>query len=143
LKKILKHFLVVNGLENDTWTELNENDPEKAIEVIEIFSDTVLQRVYEKIKFLEHRTKDSCMVFNLQKEGIELISINSKPNSSVDLSTPESIHDALVNNSSQLTIFKTSKKYAKERELEVHDMISSGCVNSNEAFWILLQKVIS
>lgn len=138
----LKHFLVVNGLENDTWTELNKNDPAKALGVIELFSDTVLQKVYENIKFIEHRSKNSCMVFHLKEKEIELISINGKPGSTVDLSTPESIHDALVNNSGELNIFQTKKNYSKEREVEIHEMIASGCVNSSEAFWILLQKVI-
>lgn len=138
----LKHFLVVNGLENDSWTELNQKDPVKAVEVIEIFSDSVLQKVYEKIKFIEHRSATSCMVFKLDKDKIELISINSKPDSKLDLSTPESIHEALSNSADQLSIFKTEKKYSKEREIEIHEMIESGCVNSSEAFWILLQKVV-
>jgi len=101
-----KHFMVINGVSNEEWLELNENNIQKATELVELFADTVLQKVYEKIKFIEHRTSNSCMVFKLNKENIELISINGKDDT-VDLSTPESIHKAIVNSPNKLSIFKT------------------------------------
>ena len=81
------------------------------------------------------------MVFNLMQEKIELISINAKSDE-INLSTPESIHDALSNKASELSIFKTQKKYSKVREEEIHEMLEQGCVNSSEAFWYQLEKVI-
>lgn len=136
-----KHFAIANGVDNDSWIKLNEEEPEKAKQLVEIFSDTVLQKVYERIKFIEHRSKNACLVFKLNPENIELISINAK-NESVDLSTPESIHQALVNQSNDLTFFESIKNYSKIRELEIHEMIESGCLNSNESFWILLKRSI-
>lgn len=136
-----KHFMIVNGVSNEEWLEMNENNIPKATELVELFADTVLQKVYEKIKFIEHRTKKSCLVFKLNKEEIELISINTSADS-IDLSTPESIHEALINFSNQLNVFKTQKKYTKTRESEIHEMIESGCVNSSEAFWVSLEKLV-
>ena len=137
-----KHFAVANGVSNEEWIEMNEKEPVKAKQLVEIFSDTVMQKVYEKLGFIEHRTPSSCMVFKLGKENIELISINAKSDI-VDLSTPESIHEALVNNAGELSIFKTEKKYNKQREEEIHEMLEQGCLNSSEAFWMLLEKVIN
>jgi len=121
---------------------LNENNIQKATELVELFADTVLQKVYEKIKFIEHRTSNSCMVFKLNKENIELISINGKDDT-VDLSTPESIHKAIVNSPNKLSIFKTEKGYSDNRELEVHNMLEGGCVNSSESFWLSLEKLLN
>ncbi len=137
-----KHFLIVNGVSNEEWVEMNKSDIDKATSLVELFADTIFQKVYEKIKFVEYRSEASCMVFKLNKENIELISINRK-SEDVSLATPESIHEALVKNADLLRVFKTEKSYSKERELEVHEMISQGCVNSSEAFWIMLEKVIS
>ena len=137
-----KHFMVVNGVSNEEWLEMNKSDINKATEIVELFADTVLQKVYEKIKFIEHRSEKSCLVFKLNKENIELISINVKEGNSASLLTPESIHQALVNSSNNLTVFKTQKKYSKERELEVHELIQQGCVQSNELFWNSLEKAI-
>lgn len=137
-----KHFLIVNGVHNDEWVEMNKTNVEGATKLVELFSDTVLQKVYEKLKFIEHRSKNSCMVFKLNTENIELISINAK-DSEVSLETPESIHDALINHTDKLTFFKTEKKYSKNREEEIHEMLSQGCFNSSEAFWIMLEKAIA
>jgi hypothetical protein len=136
-----KHFAIANGVSAEEWQEMNDSNPDKALKLVEIFSDTVLQKVYEKIKFIEHRSPQACMVFHLKPEEIELISINST-GEKADLSTPESIHESLVSNPDQLSIFKTSKKYSKSREEEIHQMLEQGCVNSSEAFWILLEKVL-
>ena len=138
----LKHFLIVNGVHAEEWEEINKSDKQKAIHLVELFSDNVLQIVYEKMKFIEHRSKSSCMAFHLKEDEIELISLNVKEGDS-DLSTPESIHDALVNRPNEIAIFKTSKKYIKEREIEIHEMLEQGCLNSFEAFWRSLEKLIS
>ena len=138
----LKHFLIVNGVHAEEWEEMNKNDSEKAVQLVELFSDSVLQIVYEKIKFIEHRTEKSCMVFNLNSDNIDLISLNVKESSNANLSTPESIHEALVNKANELSIFKTSKPYSKNREEEIHEMLTQGCFNSSESFWIMLNQLI-
>ena len=137
----LKHFLIVNGVHSEEWEEINKNDKEKAIQLVELFSDNVLQIVYEKMKFIEHRSPKSCMVFQFKEDEIELISLNVK-NGKSDLSTPESIHDALVNRPNEIALFKTTKKYNKKRETEIHEMLTQGCVNSSEEFWVSLNKLI-
>lgn len=142
LAEDLKHFLIVNGVHDEEWREMNVSDIPKATSLVELFSDTVLQKVYEKIQFIEHRTAASCMVFKLDKDKIELISLNKKLESGVDLSTPESIHKALVNDSDDLTIFKSEKNYSKERESEIHEMLEQGCVNSTKEFWDALCKTV-
>jgi len=139
----LKQFLIVNGVHSEEWEMMNKTDVEQATKLVELFSDSVLQKVYEKIKYVEHRSESSCMVFKLGADDIELISINAKELGSVDLSTPESIHQALSSQSDKLTIFKTKKAYSKNREEEIHQMIEQGCFNSSEAFWILLEKVLA
>lgn len=142
LAEDLKHFLIVNGVHDDEWREMNVSDIAKATSLVQLFSDTVLQKVYEKIQFIEHRSETSCLVFKLDKDKIELISLNRKPDSKVDLSTPESIHEALVKFPNQLTFFKSEKNYIEERELEIHEMIEQGCVNSTKEFWGLLCKTV-
>lgn len=136
----LKHFLIVNGVHAEEWEEMNKVDKDKATQLVALFSDMILQKVYEKLRFVEHRTPTSCMVFHLGASDIELISLNAKDDR-VDLSTPEGIHEALVHQSEALTFFKTKKSYGKPREEEVHDMLMQGCVNSSEAFWMQLEKV--
>lgn len=137
-----KHFLIANGISNEEWVELNQNDIEKATQLVELFSDTIFQKVYEKIQFIEFRSPESCIVFNCLPESIELISINRK-SATVDLSTPDSIHKALTKNANEINYFKSSKKYNTLRELEIHQMIENGCFNSSEAFWNSLKQLFN
>ncbi len=139
LEEDLKAFLIVNGVDGSEWEKINTQQPVKAVELVELFSDVVLQKVYEKIKYLEFRSKNSCLVFKCGDESIELISIQATDEID-DLSTPESIHDAPKREDSTLTFFKTAKSYTGNRELEIHQMIESGCLLSTEDFWLLLTK---
>jgi len=143
LAEDLKAFLIVNGIHHEEWVEINEKDPEKATEVVGAFSDAVLQIVYEKIRFLEFRSMESCMVFQFLPESLELISLNRKPGSACDLSTPESIHDALAKKAGELTWFKTSRAYTGNREAEIHQLLEQGCFLSNEEFWSALESTMA
>ena len=142
LEEDFKHFLIVNGVHAEEWESLNKNEVKKAIQLVEVFSDTVLQKVYEKIEYLEFRSLDTCMVFHVCEDKIELISIHRKAESTIDLSSVESIHEALKNHGAQLTFFKTEKPYSKNRETESHEMIEHGCVLSSSQFWTALSLSI-
>lgn len=142
LENDLKQFLIVNHVYKEEWAKMNAENPELAAEMIELFSDSVLQIVYEKVRFLEHRAADSCFVFQCHADKLELIAIQKKEQAvGVDLSTPESIHEALTQKADQLTFFRHTKPYSQEREMEIHQMLDQGCVNSTESFWNALEEV--
>ncbi len=138
-----KHFLIVNGVHTEEWVRINSNSPQKAAELVEIFSDTVLQKVYEKITHLEFRSPDSCIVFHFSSEKVALISIQKKENSDSNFSTVESIHEALTKESESLLFFQTEKKYSITREQEIHHMLEQGCLVSSADFWQSLQEVVN
>lgn len=138
----LKHFLIVNGVHAEEWEKMNHEEPSKARDLVGLFSDSILQRVYEKLSFLEFRSSDSCMLFHLGKERIDLVSIQAKQGGNVDLSTPEGIHTALKEHAGQLAYFQTQKTYNATRELEIHRFLEQGCVPSSEEFWNNIQEVI-
>ena len=141
LEEDLKQFLIVNGIHAEEWATMNQESPEKAVQLVEVFSDTVLQKVYEKLNFLEFRSPDSCMLFHLLPEKMELISLQST-DKNCDLSSVESIHDALQNHVSNLNFFKSEKPYHSTRETVIHELIESGCVVSSSEFWNVLKHVL-
>src|SRR5690606_22949288 len=142
LEEDLKHFLIVNGIDGPEWERINTTAPDKALELVGLFSDTVLQKVYENMRYLEFRSAASCLVFKCGAESIDLISIARAADGVSDLSTAESIHKALVQHTSELTVFRTSKQYSTDRETEIHQMISSGCIPSSEEFWVSLERIV-
>jgi hypothetical protein len=137
-----KYFLITNGVSNEEWLEMNKSQLDQATKLVELFSDTVLQKVYEKMQYLEFRSQESCLVFNCLPDSIELISLNAKPNSEVDLSTPDSIHRSLIENPEAIQFFRSEKKYTTLREFEIHKMVQQGCLNSSAVFWEALLNSI-
>jgi hypothetical protein len=144
LEEELKHFLIINHVHKEEWKKINQENPSLALELVGLFSDQVLQRVYENIHFLEHRSTDACFVFHMKVEEIEMIALQKKNNEdkSIDFSTPESIHDALTNQPSSVGFFKHTKPYSKNREVEIHQMVEQGCVKSVESFWESLKLAL-
>jgi len=142
LEEDFKHFLIVNGVHTEEWKRLNKEEIQKAVDLVEIFSDTVLQKVYEKLEYLEFRSEDSCMVFHFDTEKVELISIHRKTDSSINLSTAEGIHVALVTQINALNFFQAEKKFSDSREKEIHRMLEQGCLISSSEFWNSLKEII-
>ena len=143
LEEDLKAFLIVNGVQGDEWKLINEQTPEKAVELVALFSDNVLQKVYERISFLEFRSPDSCMVFQLEQTTQKLIVIQRKTDSTIDLSSVDSIHVALTQHFNQLEFFRSEKAYSTEREIEIHQLIEQGCVISTPEFFQSLEQILN
>lgn len=137
----LKAFLIIHGVDGDSWVTLNKTAPEKARALVELFSDQVLQIVYEKIQCVEHRSPKSLLVFHCGKDQQALIAIQSN-SPEIDLSTPESIHTALTENFGALTIFRSQKTYTESREEAVHQLLEQGAVPSSLSFWNALNEVL-
>ena len=144
LEEELKQFLIINHVYKEEWERMNRETPELASNLVGLFSDQVLQRVYENIHYLEHRSQDACLVFKFEKEAIEMIGLQKKEANSliVNFETPESIHEALTIYPQEIGFFKHTKAYSKQREEEIHQMVEQGCVKSSEEFWKLLLKVV-
>lgn len=137
----LKAFLIINGVDGTIWEQINRDEPEKARGLVDLFSDQVLQTVYERIQYLEHRSPKNLLVFHVSNEWIELIALNTK-SEFVDFTTSESIHHALTNHLSELEIFTSKKALQIEREIEVHRLLEQGAILSSEEFWNLLAEFL-
>ena len=53
LEEDLIQFLVVNHVYGDDWAKMNTENPSQAQNLIVLFSDLVLEKVYNKVYFLE------------------------------------------------------------------------------------------
>ena len=58
-----KQFLITNGLHDDEWRVLNKDYPKKAEEVVGLFSDLILDKVFTQTKYLMHHSNDKIKVF--------------------------------------------------------------------------------
>ncbi len=141
LEDDLKAFLIINGIDGPEWERINRNDPQKAVGLVEIFSNTVLEKVYGKIHYLEFRSPKTCIAFHCKENETDLISLSLNKTSPADFSTPASIHQALINNAGDIQFIKHSRIHTRTREEEVHLLLGQGCVPSVREFWVSLETV--
>lgn len=142
LEKEFVNFLVANTITADDWLKLKEIDSEKAEVLIELFSDVVLDKVLRKVQFVEHRGERDLIVFHCGKEEIELFGLTVSEELEVDLTNEASVISMLLNSEmldGKVKSFRQTKSYTKERELEVFEMIQSGCLITDDSIFNTLK----
>lgn len=132
LEPELKQFLIVNEMYGDDWEKLNQENPDKAQALVDVFSDNVLDKVYSKIDFLEKRAPNAFSVFSVTNTDIETITIQSN---TIELFTNEQIEVALNQHLAALEIFCGTKKIETTKSDEVFKLIQSGCDLSTYDVW--------
>ena len=132
-------FLVSNTITAEDWLEIKDQEIEKAEKLIELFSDQVLDKALSNIKFLEHRSPKNVLLFFCRQEEIDMIGLSIDPSSEFDLTNEEDL--AKMTDREELSIFKNTKKYTKNREEEIFEMLNNGCLTTDEKLYKAFAKL--
>lgn len=129
LEKEFIQFLASNTVTCPDWEKIKSEKPDRAEELIEMFSDIVMEKALSNIKYLEHISPLSIKSFWFQKDKVSLIGIDVDPSENVDFTTPEGLKrlTETSNSSKPLKIYSTDKSYDKNREEELFEMLNKGC----------------
>ncbi|MCO6499065.1 MAG: hypothetical protein J5I47_01665 [Vicingus serpentipes] len=122
LEEEFKHFLISNNIFTEEWEGLNKKKDKKVKQLVEMFSDIVMEKALKNIQFLEYITPSDIRVFHCLADRVVLIGVESRDNT-VDFTTQHMEELQAV----PLDIYRTEKPYVKSRELEVFDLLQSGC----------------
>jgi len=144
LKKEFIDFLVSNTVTADDWVFIKENEPLKAEQLIVLFSDMVLDRALEKIEYLELREPKSLMLFKCGKENMILIGVSVADGFDVDFTDDKQLEKLAEGNfeEGQFKVFKSTKKYAGTRELEVFNLTEQGCMITDDILFNLVKGLV-
>jgi hypothetical protein len=123
LEPELKEFLIVNGLDGEAWEQLNREQPDKAIAVVELFSDIVLEKVYKKVQVLEKRDTNNLTLVRVGKSTMELIHVFVRKNESLQILAQATIPYLLQQHRDSLDIYRGKKDFQFTREEEIHRLI--------------------
>ena len=142
LKDDFIKFLASNTVTASDWVNIKENKPKEALELIEMFSDIVMEKVYSKVVLLEKREKNSLLYFKFDGELMQILGI-SLNDQSVDFEQIDSIKIEAMENS-KIEGFRSSKVLSKEQKpIEVHQLITAGAYMGKPALYQVLDKIIS
>jgi hypothetical protein len=131
LEKEFVDFLVINGIIADDWSRMKKNEPEKAEQTIELFSDVVFEGILRKTDFIEWRSKTEVRAFHCLKDKIILVGLKAEMDSNINFLDQDFIRKAGEKMNHEIKAYTTEKLYAKNREEEMFEMLENGCVISD------------
>lgn len=132
LEKEFIEFLVMNGIVADDWEKIKSEDPDKAKEIMTLFSDVIIEGSLRKIEYLEGRSKSKLHIYQCLSDKIVLVGMSSE-NDEIDFTDPESALD--LGEIKGVKVYTTSKSYDGVREKEIFQMLSNGCLISDGALF--------
>ncbi len=142
LEEEFKQFLIVHGVFGEEWKKMNEENPDEAIELVEIFSDTVLEKVYSGINYLEFRTKDLLILLAYSEDKIEQIRIQAKGSTEIDLLNWQGFI-AAMNSLEKLDAFNGKKVLLSLRNESIHAYVTQGFIPVDKLFWDQMKSFIA
>lgn len=146
LKDDFVKFLATNSIAADDWEQMKKEDNDKAIGMIDIFSNMVFDRAISNIKFLELRTEKELRVFKCNEEDIHLVGLTVDESKDLDFTSGETLKqlasgEILLENYGP-KMYTSEKKYEDSRAQELFKMMDMGCVPAPESLYMGLKSMI-
>lgn len=129
-------YLSSNGIDADKWKDILSKDLQEMNYHISAFSNVVVHRSLEKIKFIEHITSNSLKLFCFGQEKAELIMLKSK---TIDLEKIEEINNESLKH---IDLYRANKIYDISRENEIYNMLEQGCYISKGDLFYKVKNIL-
>jgi hypothetical protein len=125
-------FLASNSIDKKDWDALKSKQPEKAEEILDVFSDLVFEKALSSAKYLERISEREITVYNFYPNQAHMlhVALSGKSNASFltnDLARV--LADALKNG--ELEITQGTKRYQKDKQPEMFAILQTGAVLSD------------
>ncbi len=136
-------FLSTQGIDAEEWKKIKENKPKLAEEEIDIFSDLVWEKVLNKVKFLEHFSKQQMFLFKIEEFQISLIGVKVE-NQAIDITTSDGYQWLRKNlMDEQVNIYTSTKPISEERNTDIFALIKQGAHITKGELYNYFEKIVS
>ena len=105
---------------------MKEKSPDKAEQIICLFSDVVYEQVLRSARYLKLVTKNKVFCFHCQKSKMVLMGLDAKDAKGFDFSKVQYFEEILKNIPPSLSVIHSDKKYNQPREKEIFSMLEKG-----------------
>ena len=126
LETEFKHFLIINELHDGEWSALATNDPEKAQGFIDLFSNIVLEKVYQKAAGLFQVGTDFVSVFHLENPTWKVYHFTTKAHGLLEGLNAENFIQIILEHTTSFELHVGSKESSEQKASAVHELICKG-----------------
>ncbi len=128
LEQEFVQYLILNGIAADDWVKINDESPERAQKIIELFSDVVYEKILRKTRFIKLVHKHSIRCFQCLEKKMVMMGVNLPMDSSGDFTDWKYLEKSMQNPPNGLKVFTAENEYSKARELEIFEWIQQGAI---------------
>jgi len=136
------NYLVINGIAADDWKKMLAEEPSKAQEIVDLFSDVVFEKILRKVNFVLKQGKKEIVAFHCMDDTIEMCGLVAGPDIDVDFTDHETIARLIANPIKGLETISGEKAYSKARELEIFELTQQGGLISDGNVFNALKSII-
>lgn len=122
-------FLALLSITSADWERMKVADPVRVQHIIEDFSETVFDRVLQRVDYLEFRSTHTLRTFYFGEEKAFMLGLLVEGESPLNFTqnqTPEEMLAAIQMGNAQLSLQQAEKKYQKSRQEEIFHLMESG-----------------
>jgi hypothetical protein len=146
LKKDFIRFLAAQSITGEDWENIQKRDPEKQNQLVDHFSDVVLEKTLHNVKFLEHRSPRRILFFQFLEDKAQLFGIEFEKHPSFPLDESFEIKqliDLLEDNKVNYSLLQGERDYEKDRKMEIYQIIQQGAqISPNEELFNFVLKFV-
>ena len=132
-------FLAANSIQAQDWQKLKSDSPDKVDELLELFSNAVLEKVYSKAEYLLIVKQTEVHAFEMGDNSARLVGVRFK-NDDINLLKDKNLETVFSSEESFLLhrpeLFSLEKKYRKSKADEVFFLVQQGA-NLVEKKWFM------
>lgn len=122
-------FLAAHSIPAMDWQKMKSNEPEKAEDLIDQFSDFIFENVLEKIEFLEYRDENQIQIVDLRNDPIQMRGIRIVENDKINFTkeqSPETIKALMMKHGGKMQLITADKAYSDEPNRDKFNLMQKG-----------------
>lgn len=138
-------FLSAQSISAPDWQKIKNKNINKQNELIDMFSNIVLERVLSNIDFLEITTQDEIKVFKMKSDSGHLLGLKIEDDG-INLMDDSQLNALFTGKTRiqnhKLKVYKLEKAYTKTKAEEAFFLINLGAKITNKTLFSFIQSLI-
>lgn len=135
LEKEFIDFLVLNGITAPDWQKLKDEEAEKAHQIMDSFSDVVLEGVLRKAEYVEMRSSKEVILLKTEEKGFNVVALRADESSEIDFNKPDLMMELINSGKAKLSVGRNFTEYRKGREMDLFEILSNGGFITDERMY--------
>lgn len=120
------NYLIVNSITAEDWQKLKQENLEEAEKIIDLFSDVVFEKILRTTNYVKHQTPFFIKCIQCNEKEMHLYALNTK----------------VVNNFDKAELYKGTKAYEKQREIEIFELLEEGFEITSENEFLKVKNLV-